>query len=51
MGERERYEPGTFSWAELTTTDQDAAKAFYSGLFGWQARDMPMGEGAYYSMM
>ena len=51
MGERERYEPGTFSWAELTTTDQDAAKAFYSGLFGWQARDMPMGEDAYYSMM
>jgi len=51
MGERTGYTPGTFCWADLTTTDQDAAKAFYGGLFGWEARDMPAGEGVVYSMM
>jgi predicted enzyme related to lactoylglutathione lyase len=28
---------GTFSWHELATTDHEAAFAFYSGLFGWDA--------------
>jgi predicted enzyme related to lactoylglutathione lyase len=51
MGERTAYAPGTFSWADLTTTDQDAAKAFYSGLFGWEAEDVPVGEGMTYTMM
>jgi predicted enzyme related to lactoylglutathione lyase len=51
MGERTQYTPGTFCWADLTTTDQEAAKAFYSGLLGWQAQDLPAGEGATYSMM
>jgi predicted enzyme related to lactoylglutathione lyase len=50
MGERTKYAPGTFCWTDLTTTDQDAAKAFYSGLFGWEAEDMPVGEGVHYSM-
>ena len=35
----------------MTSTDQDAAKAFYGGLLGWEAEDMPVGEGASYSMM
>ena len=51
MGERTQYAPGTFSWTDLTTTDQDAAKAFYGGLFGWQADDRPVGDGMVYSMM
>jgi predicted enzyme related to lactoylglutathione lyase len=51
MGERTGYAPGTFCWTDLTTTDQEAAKAFYSGLFGWEADDMPAGEGIVYSMM
>jgi uncharacterized protein len=51
MGERTRYEPGTFCWTDLTTTDQEGAKAFYSGLLGWEAQDMPVGEGVFYSMM
>jgi hypothetical protein len=51
MGERSKYAPGTFCWSDLTTTDQEAAEAFYSGLFGWQAVDVPVGEGAVYSMM
>jgi uncharacterized protein len=50
MGERTQHAPGTFSWTDLTTTDQDAARAFYAGLFGWTAEDMPAGEGVVYSM-
>ena len=51
MGARTGYAPGTFCWADLTTTDQDAAKAFYGGLFGWQGEDMPAGDGQVYSIM
>jgi predicted enzyme related to lactoylglutathione lyase len=50
MGERTQHTPGTFSWTDLTTTDQEAAKTFYSGLFGWEAEDMPVGDDIYYSM-
>lgn len=50
MGQRTQYTPGTFSWTDLNTTDQEAAKAFYSALFGWEVTDMPAGEGVDYSM-
>ncbi len=50
MGERSEYTQGTFCWSELTTPDQEAAKAFYGPLLGWQAQDSPVGDGAYYSM-
>lgn len=33
---------GAFSWCELMTTDAEAAKAFYTKLFGWDSEDMPM---------
>jgi hypothetical protein len=51
MGTRTKYSPGTFSWTDLTTPDQDAAKQFYSALFGWEAEDQPVSEGVSYSMM
>jgi uncharacterized protein len=51
MGERTKYTPGTFCWTDLSTTDQDAAKAFYGRLFGWEAVDNPVGDGIVYSMM
>jgi uncharacterized protein len=51
VGERTEYAPGTFCWTDLSTTDQGAAKAFYSGLFGWEAEDLPVGDGVSYSMM
>jgi predicted enzyme related to lactoylglutathione lyase len=51
MGKRSSYEPGTFSWVDLATTDPEAAKAFYGGLFGWEAEDMPIPDGGVYSMM
>jgi predicted enzyme related to lactoylglutathione lyase len=51
MGERTSYPPGTFSWAELLTSDADAAKGFYSQLFGWDYEDNPTGpDGPVYSM-
>ena len=50
MGERTQYTPGTFSWTDLNTTDQQAAKDFYSKLFGWEITDMPAGEDVVYSM-
>jgi len=51
MGLRTSYAPGTFSWVDLATTDQQDAKRFYGGLFGWEAQDMPVGDGVVYSMM
>jgi uncharacterized protein len=51
MAERTSYTPGTFSWTDLATTDQDAAKQFYTELFGWVADDQPVGDGMTYSMM
>jgi len=30
------YAPGTPCWVDLTSTDPPAARAFYSGLFGWR---------------
>jgi uncharacterized protein len=51
MGERTKHAPGSFSWVDLSTTDQDAAKRFYTGLFGWEADDRPVGDGVVYSMM
>jgi uncharacterized protein len=46
MGKRTSYEPGTFSYVELHTTDTEGAKAFYGGLFGWQGEDVPIPEEA-----
>jgi uncharacterized protein len=51
MSERTSYTPGTFSWADVSTTDQDAAKQFYTQLFGWTFVDYPVGDGVVYSMM
>ena len=45
-------EQGTFIWNELATSDVDGAKAFYSGLLGWKAEDMPMpGGGGTYTIL
>jgi hypothetical protein len=51
MTEISQYTPGTFCWTELATSDAAAAKTFYTGLFGWEVNDFPMGEGAVYSML
>ena len=49
MGERDSYAPGTFCWADLGTTDADAAKAFYTGVFGWEAVDQAAGVAGTYT--
>jgi uncharacterized protein len=51
MGDRESYAPGTFCWADLGTTDGEAAKGFYTRLFGWEAVDQPAGEDRVYTML
>jgi predicted enzyme related to lactoylglutathione lyase len=43
--------PGSFCWAELSTTDQKAAVAFYRDLFGWSVNDQPIGPDDVYSML
>jgi uncharacterized protein len=37
-------EPGALAWNELGTRDVEAAKAFYSAVFGWGSKDHDMGE-------
>jgi predicted enzyme related to lactoylglutathione lyase len=50
MPTRTSYAQGTPNWVDLQTSDQAAAKAFYSGLFGWTYDDQPMPDGQLYSM-
>ena len=45
------FAPGRFCWVELGTSDQAAAKEFYSGLFGWKPEDQPMGPGLFYTLL
>jgi len=44
------HTPGTFSWVELSTSDQKGGVAFYKALFGWDVNEQPMGPGETYSM-
>ena len=46
----EKHPAGSFNWIELSTSDQNAAKQFYSSLFGWTIVDSPMGEHGFYTM-
>jgi predicted enzyme related to lactoylglutathione lyase len=46
----EKHPPGAFSWLELGTTDQNAAKQFYTSLFGWDVMDTPMGPSELYTI-
>jgi predicted enzyme related to lactoylglutathione lyase len=50
MPERTSHPPGTISWTDLETSDQEAAKAFYAGLFGWEYEDMEAGDDAIYAL-
>jgi len=51
MQEIPDYKPGTFCWVELGTTDGEAAKSFYSQLFGWDHVDNPMGPDGVYTLL
>lgn len=38
---------GRFCWLDLAARDADEAKAFYSGLFGWSAREQSANGGTF----
>ncbi len=44
------YPAGAPCWFELGTTDQSAAKQFYTRLFGWSVFEAPIGPSEFYSM-
>jgi predicted enzyme related to lactoylglutathione lyase len=46
MTEVKKHDPGSFSWAELATTDPAGAKKFYTSLFGWGIEESPFGPGS-----
>ncbi|TQC45298.1 VOC family protein [Rhodococcus sp. WS4] len=50
MPTKSEYAQGTPDWVDLQTSDQAAAKKFYSELLGWEYDDRPMPEGPVYSM-
>jgi uncharacterized protein len=41
MPQMTSYEPGTPCWVDLSSPDLAVAKAFYGGLFGWDAHTSP----------
>ncbi len=45
------YPDSVFCWVDLTTTDAEGAKAFYTALFGWNSDDRPTDMGGVYSML
>lgn len=46
----DKHPAGAFCWIELETSDQEAAKTFYTSLFGWTVNDFPMGPNDFYSI-
>ena len=46
----EKHPAGAFTWIELASSDQHAAKHFYSDLFGYAIVDYPMGPSGIYTM-
>jgi predicted enzyme related to lactoylglutathione lyase len=50
MSHIDSHPPGSFCWLELATSDQGAAKSFYSSLFGWTPSDSPLGPDAVYTI-
>ena len=38
------HRPGAFCWIELMAADAAGARSFYTQLFGWDTREIPMGD-------
>lgn len=45
--ETSSFAPGAPSWIDVSSTDKQASKAFYTGLFGWDASDLGEEAGGY----
>jgi predicted enzyme related to lactoylglutathione lyase len=50
-GDVDSVKPGDFDWNELSTPDVQKALAFYESVFGYQHRDMDMGELGMYHVL
>jgi uncharacterized protein len=50
VGQRSAYTPGTFCWADLGTTDAEAARSFYGALLGWRGEPGGPEVGGYATM-
>ena len=50
MANIEKHLPGEFCWIELATSDQNAAKDFYTQIFGWTPKDAPIGPNDIYTI-
>ncbi len=50
MPTRTSYENGVPNWVDLASTDPEAAKAFYGGLFGWAFDERPTDQDQPYIM-
>lgn len=51
MGERTGFEPGTFCWVGLATSDPGAAQRFYTSLFGWETEELSAGPAGTVTML
>jgi hypothetical protein len=47
---KESLRHGAFGWVDLATTDIEAARAFYSAIFGWDMEPAPV-EGMEYTTL
>src|SRR5258708_26242582 len=50
MANIDKHPVGSFCWIELGTSDQNAAKGFYTSLFGWTFNEFPMGPQEVYTI-
>ncbi|MFN2525987.1 MAG: VOC family protein [Actinomycetota bacterium] len=50
MPEKTSHPHGSFSWADLATSDVEGATSFYTGLFDWDVEDLPIEPEGSYSM-
>ena len=44
------YSPGVPMWIDVSSPDIDKSKAFYSGLFNWDAQTVPDPQAGGYTM-
>lgn len=44
------YAPGVPMWVDVSSSDLDKSKAFYTGLFGWDAQTIPDPQAGSYTM-
>src|SRR5437660_7420186 len=49
--EKTSFPQGDFCWIELSTSDGNSAKKFYTGLFGWSTNEISMGDQPPYVMV